>query len=362
MFLLFYMSIFTFCIPRRTLVHAAFTITTPSPTSALSTQTIPLTSGVNAEVISSFSAKDNKSDSINRPPLVFIHGSFHASWCWAKHYMPYFIQQGYNVAALSLRGTGGTFAGEGVKKVQISEHVNDVSAFLQWVKEQQQECVGGESREGQEIRPPVLIAHSFGGLAVMKYLEKIHDTAENDAVIDESISGVALFCSVPPSGNGKMTMRYLRRSLKDSWKITAGLAMKKCITDKSLCRELFFDCGVDNPDDGISDEELETYQGYFKRDTVATIDLGDLARKLPSAKVSESDEGAAPFVFEMKTSRSLVVGAIHDFIVDSEGVKETAAYFGVKPSLVDSPHDVMLGAKWENGANTLLRWLDEEIL
>lgn len=55
---------------------------------------------------------------------------------------------------------------------------------------------------------------------------------------------MALLCSVPPSGNGKMTMRFLFRSLKDSWKITAGLAMKKVIQDDELCRELFFNRSV----------------------------------------------------------------------------------------------------------------------
>ena len=29
-----------------------------------------------------------------RPPLVFVHGSYHAAWCFAEHFMPYFAERG----------------------------------------------------------------------------------------------------------------------------------------------------------------------------------------------------------------------------------------------------------------------------
>ena len=54
----------------------------------------------------------------------------------------------------------------------------------------------------------------------------------------------------------------------------------------------------------------------------------------------------------------MVLGATRDFIVDSEGVEETARYFGVSsPIFVDSPHDVMLGRNWEYSAEALATWL-----
>lgn len=292
----------------------------------------------------------NKATSVkqtNTPPLLFIHGSFHASWCWADHYMSYFASLGYPCYALSLRGTGGTFAGEGVKKVKIQEHVGDLTDFISYIRES----------EGLESKP-VLIAHSFGGLAIMKYLEtNLLDQMEADAsetAPDELlVSGVASLCSVPPSGNGKMILRFLKRSLVDSWKITTGLAMKKCITDEKLCRELFFD----EDDDGISNEDLKRFQGYFMRDTIATIDLANLAKQLPINHVN----GNGKAVFLPNQLPSLVIGAKDDFIVDDVGVQETAKYYGVEPVFVDSPHDIMLGSKWFNGANALKRWLEDEV-
>ena len=39
-----------------------------------------------------------------RPPLLFVHGSFHAAWCWREHFMPHFAAAGWDTLAVSLRG------------------------------------------------------------------------------------------------------------------------------------------------------------------------------------------------------------------------------------------------------------------
>lgn len=60
-----------------------------------------LPSGLKMEVIYQ---KKNPNEKIekNSPPLVFIHGSFHAAWCWAEHWLPFFSQHGFDSYALSL--------------------------------------------------------------------------------------------------------------------------------------------------------------------------------------------------------------------------------------------------------------------
>ena len=364
----------------RTIVYASTAAKATEP--VVETIQVQLSTGISAQVMTSKAIAtkvlstpsnlfaslfkfDNKKATTGRrnantkPPLVFIHGSLHASWCWAEHYLPYFARLGYDTYALSLRGTGGTFAGEGVTKVKIGEHVEDLTSFLSYV-DMDQQAKGGSATSASKVEslPPVLIAHSFGGMLVMKYLEKNLLEGENETTA--WLSGVGLLCSVPPSGNGKMTGRFLKRSLVDSWKITAGLAMKKCVTNESLCRELFFggeikelkDGGVE--DYGISTEDIKRYQGYFRRDTDAIIDLIDLAKQLPS--VNTDSMGAC--LFKERLPPSLVVGAQNDFIVDEEGVIETAQYFGVQPTIVDSPHDVMLGARWETCAENIQLWLE----
>jgi len=88
------------------------------------------------------------------------------------------------------------------------DHVADLSDLLDKLPS----IVGGG--QSSSIKP-VLVSHSFGGLAIMKLMESDPSRASD-------LSGIAVMCSVPPSGNGPMTMRYLRRSLRDSAKITAG--------------------------------------------------------------------------------------------------------------------------------------------
>ena len=44
------------------------------------------------------------------PPLLFVHGSCHAAWCWDEHFLPYFADHGFDSYALSLRGHGGSAA------------------------------------------------------------------------------------------------------------------------------------------------------------------------------------------------------------------------------------------------------------
>ena len=248
------------------------------------------------------------------------------------------------------------------KKVKIASHVADLDAFLKGLADRSNDdddatkSLGLELGENPEV---VLIGHSFGGLTIMKWLEqRYHEDERNSSNInndDINLAGVGLMCSVPPSGNGKMTMRFIRRSLKDAWKITAGFVLKKAITDKTICRDLFFGGGTEDTN-GITDEDITRYQSYFERDTVATIDLGDLAKKLPS--VSDKDTGRAPFVDQLPPV--FVIGASDDFIVDREGVEETARYMGLEePLIVDSPHDVMLGRRWNNGAEAILDFVQK---
>jgi pimeloyl-ACP methyl ester carboxylesterase len=332
---------------------------------------------------------NNNNNNGKKPILLFLHGSFHGAWCYAEHWFDHFVQLGYPVAALSWRGTGATCAGPGVSKVKIEEHVHDLRTVLY----QLPSLVFGkdELTADPRERGVVLVSHSFGGLAVMKMLEMYPELLSPPVAADAAaatapppIVGVVTMCSVPPSGNGRMTLRYLRRSWKQSWKITAGFALKQCCDDAALCRDLFFGGGGDNDDNdnsqAVSDDDLKRYQAYFRRDSEATIDLVDLAKQLPIAKVSKMD-GTAPFVSMLPPC--LVVGASRDSIVDREGVLETARYFGVLlPSseedndtneddtskdesglvIVESPHDVMLGNDWRNGARAIERWLSRHVL
>ncbi|MFS8016801.1 putative alpha/Beta hydrolase [Helianthus anomalus] len=66
-----------------------------------------LPSGLNMEVIyqkgvqTKTKTLDEKQQQ-QQPPLVFVHGSFHAAWCWSEHWLPFFSENGFDSYALSL--------------------------------------------------------------------------------------------------------------------------------------------------------------------------------------------------------------------------------------------------------------------
>ena len=49
-----------------------------------------------------------------KAPMVFIHGSYHAAWCWSEHWFDYFASRGHDCYALSCRGQGRSDVPKGV--------------------------------------------------------------------------------------------------------------------------------------------------------------------------------------------------------------------------------------------------------
>ena len=88
-----------------------------------------------------------------RPPLICVHGGCHASWSWQEH-APVYAAAGYEVHALNWRGRGGSAAinDDSFVKMSIADVVDDIEKVAR--------CFD---------TPPVLIAHSMGGLAAQLY-------------------------------------------------------------------------------------------------------------------------------------------------------------------------------------------------
>jgi acetyl esterase/lipase len=110
----------------------------------------------------------------------------------------------------------------------------------------------------------------------------------------------------------------------------------------------------------VSDDDIASYQKCFVRDTKVSVDTSDLATHLPSKKTDS--KGRAPFVSDLPPV--LVIGANYDFLVDFEGHLETTeSYVGLEETvIVDSPHDVMLGQKWQNCADSIHQWIQENVV
>jgi len=149
---------------------------------------------------------------LTKPPILFVHGSFHSGWCFQENFFDYFSSLGHDCYAISFRGTGPTgLPPDSVKKnnVKVEEHVEDLAFVVNRI------CRESIKRN---ISKPIIISHSFGGLVLMKLLEQ--------AAMRDSISGSVFLCSIPPSGNAAMTKRFLRKNFLLSLRIVWGFVFK----------------------------------------------------------------------------------------------------------------------------------------
>ncbi|XP_024975348.1 uncharacterized protein LOC112513344 isoform X2 [Cynara cardunculus var. scolymus] len=189
-----------------------------------------LPSGLNMEVIYQKGLQiKNPDEKIEKswtpqPPLVFVHGSFHAAWCWAEHWLPFFSENGFDSYALSLLGQGESDAPAGSVAGSLQTHAACIADFIQ----------------KQTTSSPVLIGHSFGGLIVQYYIANLEKDSSG------KLSGAVLVCSVPPTGNSGLVWRYLFSKPVAAFKVTMSLAAKAFQTSLPLCKETFFSRGMDD--------------------------------------------------------------------------------------------------------------------
>ncbi|XP_058088981.1 uncharacterized protein LOC131235696 [Magnolia sinica] len=290
-----------------------------------------LPSGLKMEVI--FQKRNGTGTGEEKPPLVFVHGSFHAAWCWAEHWMPFFSGSGYDCYAVSLLGQGESDLPNGPAAGTLQTHASDVANFIQ-----------------KEVGlPPVLVGHSFGGLIVQYYISNLMPQHLSDKPsnyervgLHPTLAGSVLVCSIPPSGNSGLVWRYLLSKPIAAFKVTLSLAAKAFMTSLPLCKETFFSAGVD-------DHIVQRYQELMKESSrMPLFDLKKLNAMLPPPSVPKD------FV------EILIMGASDDFIVDMEGLSETARFYGVPPVCVEGvAHDMMLDMSWEKGARVILSWLNK---
>ncbi|XP_078177387.1 alpha/beta-Hydrolases superfamily protein isoform X2 [Carex rostrata] len=256
------------------------------------------------------------------PPVVLVHGSFHAAWCWAEHWMPFFSSSGLHCYAISLLGQGESDVPQGAAAGTLETHTNDIADFIR-----------------QEISaPPVLIGHSFGGLIIQSYLSTT--TNSSFSTIYPKPAGAIFLCSVPPSGNSGLVWRYLLTKPIAAIKVTLSLAAKAFANSLSLCRETFFSSEME-------DHLVLRYQELMKASSKTP--LFDLRRLNASLPVPSIPKGSIEI---------LVLGASNDFIVDMEGLHETAKFYDVESVCVKGvAHDMMLDCGWEKGAQIVLSWI-----
>jgi pimeloyl-ACP methyl ester carboxylesterase len=243
-------------------------------------------------------------------PLLFVHGAWHAAWCWDEHFLDFFADNGYRALALSLRGHGASSALKPMRAISIADYVDDVATAAAGLP-----------------TPPVVIGHSMGGFVVQKYLEKHRAPA-----------GV-LLASIPSRGLFPFLLRWTKRQ---PWPMTRALLTGKSLQifrSPEIVREKFFS-------ERTPEAEVLRYAALLQEES-QRIPFDASLLRLPRPK--------------RVTTPLLILGADRDGCFTVKEVHATARAYGTRAEVFpDMGHNMMLEPGWAGVAERIRSWLTSQ--
>jgi pimeloyl-ACP methyl ester carboxylesterase len=239
-------------------------------------------------------------------PLLFVHGSWHAAWCWNENFLGFFADKGYRAMALSLRNHGNSDK-KNPRRSSVAHWVSDVASVANGLPTE-----------------PVVIGHSMGGLVVQKYLETHRAPA-----------GV-LLASMPVSGASRALLRILgRHPLRSARAMLTGRSLRALNTPRAA-RENFYSASTPESD-------VERYTALLDEEYAGrqTFDLTMLSLPKP----------------QRVTTPLLVLGAESDACFSQGEIRKTARAYGTEAEFFPMGHNMMLEPGWQAVAGRLDGWL-----
>jgi pimeloyl-ACP methyl ester carboxylesterase len=239
-------------------------------------------------------------------PLLFIHGMWHGAWCWDEFFLPFFAENGYRVAALSLRGHGKS---EGqIRGSTIADYVSDVEQIARTFETH-----------------PVLIGHSMGGFITQKYLETHNAPA-----------GIILV-SNPHFGLWPGLWRVTRHNPMVTLKCILQWRLYPVVERPADARWALFS-------DATPEEQFLKYHAQMGDESFRVF-LDLLGLNLAHPK-------------RVKTPM-MVVGAEKDTVIPPSDVHATAKAYGTRAEILPGlGHDLILEPAWRSAATRILEWLN----
>jgi len=239
-----------------------------------------------------------------RSPIFFIHGGCHGAWVWEK-YQPFFTKVGYNTYALDLFDHGkskSTSEGEFMNSSMASV-VEEISILHQF-----------QRKSNPSSLPPIIIGHSLGGLAAMKYAEK------------EDVSALVLICPVVSAETG---VDLITIPFDDS---------KLFYPPYEVARQLFF-----------SDTEESEAKRYYS-----------LLTPESPRRVKEAFFSSISVKKQLVTCAVFVIGAETDAAMQCKNVEKLAKVYEWPFYKVDGfGHGLPLATQWGPVAGIILEFLQK---
>jgi pimeloyl-ACP methyl ester carboxylesterase len=262
-------------------------------------------------------------ESSHFPPLLFVHGAWHAAWCWKENFLPYFFSRGFSCYALSLRGHGGSEGIEQLHSFSLNDYMDDVLEAIRRLKEK-----------------PVLIGHSMGGAVVQKIVHAHPDT----------IKMAILLASVPPQGLLKDLLRIYLTRFREGF---ATLLFNRRRTSEDWLSQLLFS-------DNLTVEEKNEFTKLLQLESRRAI--GDLLKRVVPVPTSSLWAGPTGERNRPPQVPMLVLGSKKDAFFPEKTVESTAKAYQTQPIIFsDLCHDMMLDPQWRSVADSIHTFLCETL-
>lgn len=232
------------------------------------------------------------------PALLFVHGGCHGAWCWDK-YLPYLAAMGWDCHALNWRGHGGS--AQLAEAEAVSRPLEDVAHDIAAVA-------------ATFTVPPVVVAHSMGGLVTLKFAET------------NGYSGLVLITPVLPGEVSPAPIDLV---------FDPGHLWEPPPLD--VAKHLFFTAA--------SEDDARRYHGMLVAESARAVEQAVTGNRVSIDPVKIS----GPI---------LVLAAEMDILCPPEEVWRLANLLGADYHYASGlGHGVMMAEDWKHTAQTIHRWL-----
>lgn len=244
-------------------------------------------------------------------PLLLLHGAFAAAWTWAEIFLPLLARRGRRVAAVSLRGHGGSEGYAELRTARLTDYLADVRRTF-----------------AEFDQAPVVIAHSLGGLLAQMLIGR------------EEMRGLALLASLPPEG---LLFESPRLSVTDPliWvEAFLGSVTGAQLPIAAAAHQILFS-------EDLPPERVARYSAMMRPEAPHVL-----------AEAHGPPPVCSAILYGLPT---LVVGGTNDRLVLYPSTLRTAFYHGAQHRMARGlGHFMMLDIGAEGVARLILDWLDEQ--
>jgi pimeloyl-ACP methyl ester carboxylesterase len=242
-------------------------------------------------------------------PILFLHGAFGGAWMWREIFMPYFARRGRASLAVSVRGHGTSEGRADLKTWHLSDYLDDVRRGFAELDE-----------------PPVVIAHSLGGLLAQMMIGR------------ESMRALILLGSLPPEG---LMLESPRLALTDTaiWleAVLGSFAQSRRPIESAAYQLLF--------SEGLPPDRVAQYSARMTPESPRVLAEAHLPVPLAPA-----------FLFGLP---AMVWHGTKDRLVLQASSLRTALYHGGEHHTAEGQgHFLQLDVGAETIASDVIRWVD----